>query len=151
MQSVASRICKCGACGIRRAPTLGCNSTKCRPLCRTKRSAYIYSAGADIRWVFVRVVDSDAGWSEDIDYFFRQDGTRHESENATYSRRLQTSALEVVTYYENGQVVKEKSHHHALGRGKPDSSQFNDPDAPTFLNVDELPFPEILDVWQRLA
>ena len=112
--------------------------------------AYVYTAGADIRWVFVRIVDRDSGWSEDIDYFFREDGSLAKRE-----RHVQSAAsnirLEVFTYYAEGRVVKEKSHHHSLGPGKADSSQFNDPDAPVFWWTEDLPFPEITDFWKRLA
>ncbi len=112
--------------------------------------AYLYTAGTDIRWVFVRVVDSDAGWSEDISYFFNDNGVIMKRE-----RHLQSTAsnilLDVSTYYKGGRVLKEKSRHHALGRGKPDASQFNDPDAPTFTNVRDLPFPDIQNLLQRLA
>ena len=112
--------------------------------------AYLYTAGTDVRWVFVRVVDSDAGWSEDISYFFNEHGAIMKRE-----RHLQSTAsnisLDVFTYYEAGRVLKEKSRHHALARGKPDASQFNDPDAPTFTSVHDLPFPDIQNLLQRLA
>src|ERR1700733_8601930 len=29
--------------------------------------AYVYTSGPGIRWVFLRLLDSDQGWSEDID------------------------------------------------------------------------------------
>jgi hypothetical protein len=112
--------------------------------------AFIYAAGADVRWVFVRITDPDNGWSEDIDYFYRDDGSL-----AKRVRHLQSVpaniALDVTTYYADGRVLKEKSRHHALARGKTDSSQFSDPDAPTFWSVDDLPFPAIEDLWKRLA
>jgi hypothetical protein len=110
--------------------------------------AFVYTSGADIRWVFFRITDRDNQWSEDIDYFYR--GTLAKRE-----RHLQSTpsniALDVVSYYVDGQVVKERSHHHPLLPGKTDSSQFIDPDAPQFLTVDDLPLPDIEDVWKRLA
>jgi len=112
--------------------------------------AFLYTAGSDIRWVFVRVVDTDAGWSEDINYYFRKDGSVMKRERLLQSTAANIS-LEVTTYYVKGRVVKERAHHHALGRRKTDVSRFNDPDAPTFWNASELPFPEILDLWERLA
>jgi hypothetical protein len=112
--------------------------------------AYVYTSGPGIRWVFLRLLDSDQGWAEDIDYFFREDGTI-----AKRVRHLQSAvshiSLEVTTYYAGGRVVKEKTRHHAMGREKPDSSQFSDPDAPVFWTVTDLPFPDVLNVWERLA
>lgn len=112
--------------------------------------AFIYTSGPDIRWVFLRITDQEAGWSEDIEYFYRGDGTL-----AKRVRHLQSIpsniALDVTSYYLAGRVIKEKSHHHALKRGKTDSSHFSDPEAPTFWTVNDLPFPEIDDVWKRLA
>lgn len=112
--------------------------------------AFIYTAGSDIRWVFLRITDRNNAWSEDIDYFYREDGTLAKRE-----RHLQSNAsniqLDVVSYYSDGRLIREKSHHHAISRGKTDNSQFDDPGAPTFWTVDELPFPEIDDLWKRLA
>ncbi len=112
--------------------------------------AFLYAAGPDIRWVFLRIADSENGWSEDIDYFFRADGTLAKRE-----RHLQSAAsniaLDEISYYLNGRLLKQKSHHHAMVHGKTDSSQFSDPDAPVFATVDDLPFPEIDDIWKRLA
>jgi hypothetical protein len=112
--------------------------------------AYVYAAGADIRWVFLRIVDADDGWSEDVNYFFQEDGSI-----VKRVRLVQNPAanilLEVTTYYKDGRVLKQSAHHHALGRGHQDSSRFTDPDAPVFWTVDDLPFPKIPDLWRRLA
>jgi hypothetical protein len=112
--------------------------------------AFVYTAGGDIRWVFVRINDEDNGWSEDIDYFYRDDGSL-----AKRVRHLQSAssniALDVTTYYSGGRVLKEKAHHHPLSHGKTDNSQFNDPDAPVFWTVEDLPFPAIEELWKRLA
>ncbi len=112
--------------------------------------AFVYTAGSDIRWVFVRMTDEDNDWVEDIDYYYRDDGTltkrvRHLASIAS------NIALDVTTYYAEGRLLKEKSHHHSLSQGKRDSSRFTDPDAPTFWTVKDLPFPEIQDLWKRLA
>jgi hypothetical protein len=112
--------------------------------------AFLYSAGSDIRWVFLRITADDEGWMEDIDYYYRDDGSLAKRVRHLESRAANI-ALDVSTYYEQGRVIKEKSHHHALAHGKTDSSQFSDPDAPTFWTVDDLPFPEIDDLWKRLA
>jgi hypothetical protein len=112
--------------------------------------AYVYATGAEIRWVFIRIVDEDHGWSEDISYFYRDDGTI-----AKRLRRVESKssniALEVTSYFDNGQLLKEITHRHALKSGRQDSSQFTDPDAPVYWTTDDLPFPDILDLWHRLA
>ncbi|MDQ2774453.1 MAG: hypothetical protein M3Y57_05930 [Acidobacteriota bacterium] len=112
--------------------------------------ALVYTAGPDIRWVFLRLVDSDEGWAEDINYYFRQDGTVVKRVRQVESPGANVS-LEVVTYYEGGRVLKENTHHHSLNRGHEDGSKFIDPDAPVFWTLEDLPFPEIPDLWRRLA
>ena len=112
--------------------------------------AFVYATGAQVSWVFLRAVDADEGWSEDVDYFFRRDGSI-----AKRVRHMQSVAanitLEVTTYYENGRVLKEVAHHHGLHHGRSDFSKFTDPDAPVFTSTDDLPFPDIPDLWRRLA
>jgi hypothetical protein len=112
--------------------------------------AFVYAAGGDVRWVFLRITDEDGGWSEDIDYFYRDDGSL-----AKRTRHLESVSsnieLDVTTYYQQGRVLREKVRHHALSHGKIDSSQFSDPDAPVFWSVEDLPFPAIEDLWKRLA
>ncbi|HEX4770174.1 MAG TPA: hypothetical protein VH351_05045 [Bryobacteraceae bacterium] len=112
--------------------------------------AYLYTTGAEIRWVFIRIVDEQDGWSEDLNYFYRDDGTL-----AKRTRQVQSRAanlvLDVTSYFEEGKLLKESHKHHALASGKQDTSQFVDPDAPVYWTTDDLPFPEILDLWQRLA
>src|ERR1700761_2442210 len=65
--------------------------------------AFVYTTGADIRWVFLRITDRDNGWSEDIDYFYGADGTLAKRE-----RHLQAIAsniaLDVTSYYFEGQL-----------------------------------------------
>lgn len=111
--------------------------------------AFVYAQGLSVRWVFVRMVNADAGWTEDIDYFFQEDGRI-----AKRIRHLQSAvshiSLEETVYYAGRHVVKTRTRHHAIGHHKPDNSQFSDPDAPTFWNVDDLPFPDLQNVWQRL-
>ncbi len=112
--------------------------------------AFVYTSGWQVRWVFLRAVSTDEGWSEDVDYFFRDDGriakrVRHVQSVAA------NIALEVATYYRDGRVVKAKSHHRSLHPGRQDFSKFTDPDAPEFESTDDLPFPDIPDLWRRLA
>ena len=112
--------------------------------------ALVYTAGPDIRWVFLRLVDADEGWAEDVNYFFRQDGTIVKRVRQVQSPAANLS-FEVTTYYEGGRILKEHTHHHSLRPGRADISNFSDPDAPVFWSVDDLPFPEIPDLWRRLA
>ncbi|MBV8906490.1 MAG: hypothetical protein JOZ22_22860 [Acidobacteriia bacterium] len=112
--------------------------------------AFVYTAGEEIRWVFLRIVDSENGWSEDVNYFFRTDGTIAKRMRELHSNRANI-VLQVITYYERRRVLKESSHYRAFGPGPKHPSEFDDPDAPVFWNVDELPFPEIPDLWRRLA
>lgn len=112
--------------------------------------AYVYAQGPSIRWVFIRLVDDQAGWQEDIHYYFHEDGSI-----AKRSRQLQAVAanveLDETTYYQDGAVLKQITHHHSLGKRTKDKADFTDPDCPKYLTVDDLPFPEITDLWQRLA
>jgi hypothetical protein len=112
--------------------------------------AYLYTTGAEIRWVFIRIVDDQDGWSEDINYFYRDDGTLAKRTRQVQSRAANIT-LDVTSYFEDGKLLKESRKHHAFASGKKDSSQFVDPDAPVYWTTDDLPFPDILDLWQRLA
>jgi hypothetical protein len=112
--------------------------------------AFVYTVGPDVRWVFLRMVDRDEGWTEDVNYFFRQDGAIVKRVRQVRSAPANL-VFDVTTYYEAGRILKERTHHHALGQGRQDVSAFNDPDAPAFWSVDDLPFPDIPDLWRRLA
>ena len=93
---------------------------------------------------------SRQSWTQTTDYYFREDGTI-----AKRDRLLRSIAsnieLEEVTYYMQGRAVKDYTHHHALGPGHQDTSKLDDPDAPTYLTVDELPFPETPDYLRQIA
>ncbi len=112
--------------------------------------AYVYTQGPQIRWVFLRLVDDQANWQEDVHYYFHEDGTI-----AKRVRRLLAKSanvlLEETTYYADGVVLKQTTHHHALVKGAKAIADFSDPDAPEYLTVDDLPFPDIPDLWERLA
>lgn len=112
--------------------------------------AYVYTIGPAIRKVLLRVADPEEDWLEEITYFYRGDGTlakrlRHLDEPGA------NISLEEVTYYANGRKIKDSTHRHTLDSGKQDLSQFDDPGAPVFWTVDELPFSDMVDVWRQLA
>jgi hypothetical protein len=117
---------------------------------RDQALAYVYTQGPAVRWVFLRIVDADEGWAEDIRYYFREDGSI-----AKRVRKVESLSsnieFEATTYYRSGDILKEVTHHHALRHGHKDSSLFSDPDAPIYMSVDDLPFPDIPDLWRRLV
>jgi hypothetical protein len=112
--------------------------------------AYVYAAGPRIVWVFLQLNGAREIWHEDVYYFFREDGTL-----AKRKRNLEDTganiALEVLTYYDHGRILKQKMHRHALGPGRQRMSAFEDEDAPEYLTVDDLPFPRTAEFWKRLA
>ncbi len=112
--------------------------------------AYVYAAGGEIRWVFLRIVDEEQGWSEDVNYFYDQHGDLVKRVRTVQSGAANIS-MEMSNYYENGRAFKEVTHHHAMVHGRQDSSQFTDPDAPVFWTTDDLPFGDIMDLWSRLG
>jgi hypothetical protein len=112
--------------------------------------ALVYTSGPAVRWVLLRIANVDERWAEDVAYYFRDDGTI-----AKRQRHVQAPGanveLDAVTYYEHGDVIKERVHHHALGHGRKHLSDFNDPDAPVYMRVEDLPFPDATALWRRLA
>lgn len=112
--------------------------------------AYVYTVGPEIRKVFLRVANPEEDWMEEITFFYRADGTL-----AKRIRHLQEPAanmsLEEVSYYAKRSMVKDSTHRHALDGGKQDLSQLNDPGAPVFWTVDELPFGDMVDLWRQLT
>ncbi len=102
--------------------------------------ALVYSEGFKPKWVFLRIAGPEKEkWSEDIDYYFRDDGTIAKRE-----RHLQISSANMTlvetTYYEHGKVLKDATRHHSLGPGKQKISVFSDEPAPDYMTVDDLPF-----------
>lgn len=102
--------------------------------------ALVYVEGYEPKWVFLRIAGPQKeGWSEDIDYYFQDDGTIAKRE-----RHLQLLAANIAlvetTYYAHGNVLKDTTRHHALGPGKQKVSAFNDEPAPDYRTVDDLPF-----------
>ena len=112
--------------------------------------AYIYADGPAIRWVVLALAEPKGNWRETVNYFFRNDGRIAKRE-----RFLQSFAANIeltqVSYYENGHVIKDHTQHHAIGQGSQDSSKLDDPSAPEYLNVEQLPFPEAPDYWHELV
>jgi hypothetical protein len=112
--------------------------------------AYVYAEGPAIRWVVLIMNGPKQGWSQTVDYFFKEDGAIAKRDRVLRSMAANIE-LEEVTYYAQGRAFKEYTHHHSLGAGHQDSSKLDDPDAPTYLRVDELPFPETPDYLRQVA
>ncbi|MBV8070510.1 MAG: hypothetical protein JO270_11430 [Acidobacteriaceae bacterium] len=112
--------------------------------------AYVYADGPRIRWVVLMMSGSKQNWNQTVDYYFRDDGTIAKRERLLDSAAANIE-LQEVSYYENGRPVKEFTHHHALGPGREDSSRLDDPDAPVYMSVQDLPFPNTPDYWRQLA
>ena len=112
--------------------------------------ALVYTSGPAVRWVLLRISNTDERWAEDVAYYFRDDGTITKRERYVQAPDANIE-LDAVTYYAHGNVIKETVHHHALHRGRQHLSDFNDPDAPVYMSVDDLPFPDATALWRRLA
>ena len=89
-------------------------------------------------------------WNQTVNYYFRDDGTIAKRERVLQSVAANIE-LQELSYYENGRPVKEFTHHRALGPGREDSSKLDDPDAPVYMSLDDLPFPDTPDYWRQLA
>ena len=112
--------------------------------------AYVYSHGAEIRWVFLRIVEEDQGWAEDVNYYYRANGTI-EKRVRTLQSAVSNILLEQTSYYADGQILKDKTKKHPLVPGRRDPWEFSDPDAPIFWTTDELPFPLDVNMWRTLS
>lgn len=112
--------------------------------------AYVYAEGPAIRRVVLLMNGPKQSWTQTVDYYFREDGTI-----AKRDRLLQSSTaniqLQEVSYYLDGHAFKEHTRHHALGPGREDSSKLDDPGAPVYLDLRELPFPDTPDYLRQLA
>ncbi len=112
--------------------------------------AYVYAEGPAIRWVELTLSGPKGSWTQVVDYYFREDGTIAKRER--FLRSLAANIdLQQVSYYKHGSVLKEHTHHHPLGPGREEGAKFDDPGAPVYLTVDELPFPDTPDYWRQLA
>lgn len=103
--------------------------------------ALVYAEGfATPRWVFLRISGADKDrWSEDINYYFRADGSIVMRERHLQLVSANVSLVEK-TYYEHGKVLKDSTRHSALGPGKQKIAAFLDEPAPDYMTVDDLPF-----------
>ena len=112
--------------------------------------AYVYAEGPVIRWVVLIMNGPRRAWTQTVDYYFREDGTIAKRDRLL---RAITANIEMeeVTYYAKGRAFKDYTHHHALGAGHQDSSKLDDPDAPAYLNVQDLPFPDSPDYLRQIA
>jgi hypothetical protein len=113
--------------------------------------ALVYSEGKQPRWVFLRIKgpEEDAWW-EDINYYFRADGTIAKRERH-FQIRAANITLSETTFYDHGKVIKDRTHHQALGPGKKNTSAFIDEPAPDYMTVDDLPFRDDSDTPARLV
>jgi hypothetical protein len=112
--------------------------------------AYVYAEGPAIRWVVLIISGPRQSWTQTTDYYFRNDGSIAKRDRSLRSITANIQ-LEEATYYVQGRAFKDFTHHRALGPGHQDSSKLDDPDAPTYLTVDELPFPETPDYLRQVA
>ena len=111
--------------------------------------ALVYAAGPKIRWVVMQLLDDAERWTENVDYCFAEDGSIERRGRQLESRKANV-VLEVVTYYEGHKVLKEKTRHRAPDTRREDSSKMEDPGAPLYWTVDDLPFP-LPDLWRGVA
>jgi hypothetical protein len=112
-------------------------------------AAYVYTLGPQIRRVYLRITDASEGWQQEITYCFNPDGELVRRVRILDSPKSNIS-LETLTYYANGELIKESAHRHALTHGHQDSSEFTDPGAPVFWTTDDLPFSDDIDLWRGL-
>lgn len=117
---------------------------------RDEAIAYVYAEGSIIRWVVLVLDGSRNNWVQTVNYYFREDGMLAKRERFLESRAANVD-FEQISYFENGRVVKNQSHHHALDSGREDKNRLDDPNAPLYLSTDELPFPETPDYRRQLA
>jgi len=112
--------------------------------------ASVYAEGAGIRRVVLRLFGPKNDWDQTVDYCFARDGSLLKR-TRYLEQKTANIAFEETAYYADGRTRKERVRHHALGSGREDRSQFNDPGAPDYPTVTDLPFPEDFDSWRRLA
>ncbi len=112
--------------------------------------AYVYAEGPAIRWVVLMMNGPKQSWTQTVNYYFREDGTLVKRERLLESLAANIELVEA-SYYVDGRAVKQHTRHHALGPGREDTSRLDDPDAPVYLNVHQLPFPDSPDYLRQLA
>ncbi len=112
--------------------------------------AFVYSEGWQTRWVELLIEGPHHEWFQTVHYFYGADNRLVKRERYLEQVPANT-ALEEVLYYEDGAVFRKSSHHHPLKAGREDNTQFDDPNAPEFGSVEELPFPANSDGERPLA
>jgi hypothetical protein len=98
----------------------------------------------------MHMADEEEKWQQDIQYYFNENGSIAKRYRQLFSAGANVE-LDETTYYEDGRVIKEITHHHPMIKGAKATEDFSDPEAPQYLSVDDLPFPDIPDLWERLA
>jgi hypothetical protein len=112
--------------------------------------ALVYAEGSQTRWVVLLIQGPHHEWFQTVNYFYGTDNRLVKRER--YLDQVQANtAFQEVLYYEHGAVFSKDSGHHPLKGGREDGSQFDDPNAPEFGSVEELPFPEDSDSERPLA
>ncbi|HEX4807436.1 MAG TPA: hypothetical protein VH325_00810 [Bryobacteraceae bacterium] len=112
--------------------------------------AYVYAEGPSIRWLFVREVGPENAWLQDINYFYRQDGTLAKRQRSLSAFKSNVS-IEAIEYYDaNGNLIKDITHHHPLSGRHEDTSSFIDHEPPLFPTVADVPFSDDLELGSRL-
>jgi len=112
--------------------------------------ALVYAEGSQARWVVLLVRGPHHEWTQTVNYFYAADNRLVKRERYLDQVPANT-ALQEVLYYQDGAVFSKTSHHQALKAGREDGSQFDDPNAPEFGSVEELPFPYDTDSLRPLA
>jgi hypothetical protein len=112
--------------------------------------ALVYAEGSQTRWVVLLVQGPHHQWSQTVNYFYGTDNRLVKRERYLDQVPANT-ALQEFLYYQQGRVFSKMSSHHPLKAGREDTSQFDDPNAPEFGSVDELPFPDDADAEWPLA
>ena len=112
--------------------------------------ALVYAEGSQTRWVQLLIEGPHHEWSQTVNYFYGTDNRLVKRERYLDQVPANTT-LEELLYYENGRIFSKASRHHPLKTGREDHSQFDDPNAPEFGSVEELPFPEDADAEWPLA
>jgi hypothetical protein len=112
--------------------------------------ALVYAQGSQARWVVLLIQGPHHQWSQTVNYFYGADNRLVKRERYLDQVPANT-ALQEFLYYEHGEVFSKTTRHHPLKAGREDNSQFDDPNAPEFGSVDELPFPPDAEAERPLA
>ena len=112
--------------------------------------ALVYAEGSQARWVQLLIQGPHHEWFQTVNYFYGSDNRLVKRER--YLEQVPANiALQEILYYQDGAVFRKISHHRPLKAGREDNAQFDDPNAPEFGSVEELPFPADSDSERPLA